>query len=97
MAEEKQTNESTENDPMKSMLEKLFNCNKKKTPSEKIVHCAKERDLIFDQITIKKMELEKAEARKDDDDIAFIKKQMKLLNEQKAMLTERIKKLLDLT
>lgn len=97
MAEEKQTNERTENDPMKSMLEKLFNCNKEKTPSEKIVQCAKERDLIFDQITMKKMELEKAEARKDDDDIAFIKKQMESLNEQKAMLTERIKTLLDLT
>lgn len=97
MAEEKQTNESTENDPIKSMLDKLFNCNKKNTPSEKIVYCAKERDLIFDQITIKKMELERAEARKDDDDIGFIKKQMEILNEQKAMLTERIKTLLDLT
>ena len=46
---------------------------------------------------MKKMELEKAEARKDDDDIAFIKKQMEILTEQKAMLTERIKTLLDLT
>lgn len=97
MAEEKQTNERTENAPMKSMLEKLFNCNKEKTPSEKIVQFANERDIIFDQITMKKMELEKAEARKDDDDIAFIKKQMEILNEQKAMLTERIKALLDLT
>lgn len=97
MCEEKQTNERTENDPMKSMLEKLFNRNKEKTPSEKIVQYAKERDLIFDQITMKKTEFEKAEARKDDDDIAFIKKQMEILNEQKAMLTERIKTLLDLT
>lgn len=97
MAEEKQTNERTENDPMKSMFEMLFNCNKEKTPSEKIVHYAKVRDILFDQITMKKMELEKAEARKDDDDIAFIKKQMEGLNEQKAMLTERIKTLLDLT
>ena len=97
MAEEKQTNERTENDPIKQMLEKLFNYNKEKTPSEKIVQCAKERDIIFDQITMKKMELEKAEARKNDDDIAFIKKQMESMNEQKAMLTERIKTLLDLT
>lgn len=46
-----------ENDQMKSMLEKLFNCNREKTPSEKIVQCAKERDIIFDHITMKKMEL----------------------------------------
>lgn len=82
---------------MMSMLEKSFNCNKEKTPSEKIVQCAKERYILLDHITIKKMELEKAEARKDEDDIAFIKKQMEILNEQKAVLNERIKTLLDLT
>lgn len=97
MAEEKQTNERTENNPMMSALEKLFNRNKEKTPSEKIVKCAHERDTIYDLIRLKKMELEKAEARKDEDEIGFIKKQMEILNEQKAMLTERIKTLLDLT
>lgn len=96
MAEENKTNERTENNPMMSIMEKL-NRNKEKTPSEKIVQCAHARDIIYDLIRLKKMELEKDEARKDDDDIGFIKKQLDMLNEQKAMLTERIKTLLDET
>lgn len=75
-----------------NILDRIFGENKKRelTESEKIVHAAMERDKIWDLINAKNSELKEAE-------IMFIKQNITMLNEQKNLLTNRIKTLLDRT
>lgn len=56
-----------------------------------------ERDKIWDLINAKNSELKEAEERKDEAEIKFIKQNIAMLNEQKDLLTNRIKFLLDRT
>lgn len=82
-----------------NILDRIFGENKKRefTESEKIVHAAMERDKIWDLINAKNSELKEAEERKDEAEIMFIKQNITMLNEQKNLLTNRIKTLLDRT
>lgn len=82
-----------------NILDRIFGENKKRelTESEKIVHAAMERDKIWDLINAKNSELKEAEERKDEAEIKFIKQNIAMLNEQKDLLTNRIKFLLDRT
>jgi len=82
-----------------NILDRIFGENKKceLTESEKIVHAAMERDKIWDLINAKNSELKEAEERKDEAEIMFIKQNITMLNEQKNLLTNRIKTLLDRT
>lgn len=82
-----------------NLIDRIFGENKKRelTESEKIVHAAMERDKIWDLINAKNSELKEAEERKDEAEIMFIKQNITMLNEQKNLLTNRIKTLLDRT
>lgn len=70
---------------------------REKTPSEKIVELAKERDRVYDTIKRKEIELDKAKSNNDKDDVEFIEKSIAALKEHKDVLTKRIKTLLDET
>lgn len=82
-----------------NLIDRIFGELKKREPteSEKIVHAAIERDKIWDLINAKNSELKEAEERKDEAEIMFIKQNITMLNEQKNLLTNRIKTLLDRT
>lgn len=82
-----------------NILDRIFGENKKRelTESEKIVHAAMERDKIWDLINEKNSELKEAEEHKDEAEIKFIKQNIEMLKEQKDLLTNRIKTLLDRT
>lgn len=82
-----------------NILDHIFGENKKRelTESEKIVHAAMERDKIWDLINEKNSELKEAEERKDEAEIKFVKQNIEMLKEQKDLLTNRIKTLLDRT
>lgn len=82
-----------------NLIDRIFGEPKKRelTESEKIVHAAMERDKIWDLINEKNSELKEAEERKDEAEIKFIKQNIAMLNEQKDLLTNRIKTLLDRT
>jgi len=82
-----------------NLIDRIFGEPKKHelTESEKIVHAAMERDKIWDLINAKNSELKEAEERKDEAEIMFIKQNITMLNEQKNLLTNRIKTLLDRT
>ena len=56
-----------------------------------------ERDKIWDLINQKNSELKEAEERKDEAETKFIKQNIEMLKEQKDLLTNRIKTLLDRT
>lgn len=90
---------SEKNNETPNILDRIFGERKKHelTESEKIVHAAMERDKIWDLINIKNSELKEAEERKDEAEIKFIKQNIAMLNEQKDLLTNRIKTLLDRT
>lgn len=82
-----------------NILDRILGENKKRelTESEKIVHAAMERDEIWDLINAKNSELKEAEERKDEAEIKFIKQNISMLEEQKDLLANRIKMLLDRT
>lgn len=90
---------SEKNNETLNILDRIFGERKKRelTESEKIVHAAMERDKIWDLINAKNSELKEAEERKDEAEIKFIKQNIAMLNEQKDLLTNRIKTLLDRT
>lgn len=90
---------SEKNNETPNILDRIFGERKKRelTESEKIVHAAMERDKIWDLINTKNSELKEAEERKDEAEIKFIKQNIAMLNEQKDLLTNRIKTLLDRT
>lgn len=67
---------------------------REKTPSEKIVILAKERDILYDQIKLKEKLREESH---DDVEIDFFNEQIKSMKEQRALITERIRNLLDET
>ena len=67
---------------------------REKTPSEKIIILAKDRDILYDQIKLKENLREESH---DDAEIDFFNEQIKSMKEQKALITERIRKLLDET
>ena len=66
------------------------------TPSEKIVKLARERDTVYDRLNAKKNSLEKLK-ESDVEEADFLKKQIEMLEEQKKLLGDRIKKLVDET
>lgn len=90
---------SEKNNETSNILDRIFGENKKRelTESEKIVHAAMERDKIWDLINKKNSELKEAEERKDEAEIKFVKQNIEMLKEQKDLLTNRIKTLLDRT
>jgi hypothetical protein len=82
-----------------NILDRILEESRKResTESEKIVNAAMERDKIWDLINKKNSELKKAEERKDEAEIKFIEQNIEMLKEQKGLLTNRIKTLLDRT
>lgn len=70
---------------------------REKTPSEKIVTLAKDRDRVYDAIKCKTLDLDKAKNDNEKDEVEFIEKSIAALKEQKDVLTKRIKTLLDET
>ena len=96
MSEENKNNEKKNELP--DVFENIFRSvkNHKATPSEKIVMMARERDLIYDKINNKNKELEEL-TDKNCDDALFLNAQIANLKEQKKLLGDRIKKLVDET
>lgn len=68
-----------------------------RTPSEKLVRCAKERDMLYDRIRLWSKKLESATAREtaDGDNVEFMREYLAALTAAKDVLTRRITTLLD--
>ena len=96
MAEEQNNKNETKDIPSFDEFLKII-ASREKTPSEKIVDLAKERDRVYDAIKGKTLYLEKAKNDNDKDEVEFIEKSIAALKEQKDVLTKRIKTLLDET
>lgn len=96
MAEEQNNKNETKDIPSFDELLKIIS-SREKTPSEKIVNLAKERDRVYDAIKGKTLDLEKAKSDNEKDEVEFIEKSIAALKEQKDVLTKRIKTLLDET
>ena len=96
MAEEQNNKNETKNIPSFDEFLKII-ASREKTPSEKIVNLAKERDRVYDAIKCKTLDLEKAKSDNEEDEVEFIEKSIAALKEQKDVLTKRIKTLLDET
>lgn len=94
MCEENKNNEKK----MPDFLEFLNGLRKKheETPSEKILKLALERDTVYDRLNAKKDSLKKLK-ESDAEEADFLKKQVEMLEEQKKLLGDRIKKLVDET
>lgn len=90
MAEEKKKQESG----LVGLLEALKAPDREPTPSERIMHIARERDKYYDMVVAKKKELEET---KNADEKAFLKESIAMLETQKKLLAKRIKQLLDET
>jgi len=96
MAEEQNNKNETKDIPSFDEFLKIIS-SREKTPSEKIVSLAKERDRVYDAIKFKTIDLEKAKSDNEKDEVEFIEKSIAALKEQKDVLTKRIKTLLDET
>lgn len=96
MAEEQNNKNETKDIPSFDEFLKIIS-SREKTPSEKIVNLAKERDRVYDAIKFKTIDLEKAKSDNEKDEVEFIEKSIAALKEQKDALTKRIKTLLDET
>lgn len=96
MAEEQNNKNETKDIPSFDEFLKIIS-SREKTPSEKIVNLAKERDLVYDAIKFKTIDLEKAKSDNEKEEVEFIEKSISALKEQKDVLTKRIKTLLDET
>lgn len=96
MAEEQNNKKETKDIPSFDEFLKIIS-SREKTPSEKIVNLAKERDRVYDAIRFKTIDLEKAKSDNEKDEVEFIEKSIAALKEQKDVLTKRIKTLLDET
>lgn len=96
MAEEQNNKNETKDIPSFDEFLKIIS-SREKTPSEKIVNLAKERDCVYDAIKFKTIDLEKAKSDNEKDEVEFIEKSIAALKEQKDVLTKRIKTLLDET
>lgn len=96
MAEEQNNKNETKDIPSFDEFLKIIS-SREKTPSEKIVNLAKERDRVYDAIRFKTIDLEKAKSDNEKDEVEFIEKSIAALKEQKDVLTKRIKTLLDET
>lgn len=96
MAEEQNNKNETKDIPSFDEFLKIIS-SREKTPSEKIVSLAKERDCVYDAIRFKTIDLEKAKSDNEKDEVEFIEKSIAALKEQKDVLTKRIKTLLDET
>lgn len=96
MAEEQNNKNETKDIPSFDEFLKIIS-SREKTPSEKIVSLANERDRVYDAIKFKTKDLEKAKSENEKDEVEFIEKSIAALKEQKDVLTKRIKTLLDET
>lgn len=96
MAEEQNNKNETKNIPSFDEFLKIIS-SRERTPSEKIVNLANERDSVYDAIKFKTIDLEKAKSENEKDEVEFIEKSIAALKEQKDVLTKRIKTLLDET
>ena len=96
MAEEQNNQNKLKDIPSFDEFLKII-ASREKTPSEKIVNLAKERDRVYDAIKVKTLDLEKAKSSNEKDEVEFIEKSIAALKEQKDVLTKRIKTLLDET
>ena len=90
MAEEQTNKNETKDIPSFDEFLKIL-ASKQRTPSEKIVILAKERDQVYDAIKVKTIDLEKAKNDNEKDEVEFIEKNIDALKEQKDVLTKRIK------
>ena len=96
MVEEQNNKNETKDIPSFDEFLKIIS-SREKTPSEKIVNLAKERDRVYDAIKGKTIDLEKAKNANEKDEVEFIENCLAALKEQKYVLTKRIKTLLDET
>lgn len=93
--------EETKNNEKKNVLDfdefiEAITGESKPTPSEKIVKLALERDTVHDRLNAKKDSIKKLK-ESDAEEADFLKKQIEMLEEQKKLLGDRIKKLVDET
>ena len=95
MCEETKNNEKKNAPGLDEFIEAITG-KRELTPSEKIVKLARERDTVYDRLNAKKNSLEELKGS-DAEEADFLKKQIEMLEEQKKLLGDRIKKLINET